>query len=410
MAFSEPQSPGSIGNKRPRCSSLDLEAMEAQIAYHTANVTIPQCRSGNELTTALIQKIKDNAYTHNLLPNNVSDALTKFLSNTKLSVDTDYFIGKVVPPSEDGVLLDSTTKEFKTLFGEIKKTLCSRMKQTAPKEFLTKLVDHELEDFRATRNVLTKWFISCQHLEMKLNSNSNSRDYVRLNLSFSTNFELTELKEYCDKEMENLKLKLERKLTLAKLDECLKMTQKIHAMIDGMQDSEQTLILRAFRAVILGNKSIAKDLISYIPIGPTYRPIVRPQNTNRVNPWHQNNRRQGDKDRQVSHRSDRYDPPPQRRESRIYRGQQHDRYRGRDQHNDDYRYREYTRDDRFDRRRNARRYSRDHYQARADSYDDDFPSYDGNYKQKKRRYQSNNNDDVFEAQPRRPSDRDKRWV
>ena len=136
-----------------------------------------------------------------------------------------------------------------------------------------------------TRIIFSKWFVSCQHLELKLNNNSKSRDYVRLNLAFSSNFELTELKNYCDREMEvlKLKLKLERKLTLAKIKECLKLTNQISAMMEDMHECEQILILRAFRAVILANKSIARELISFIPIGPTYRPIARPDKDYRVN-------------------------------------------------------------------------------------------------------------------------------
>ena len=409
MSFTEPQSPSGAGIKRARSSSLDLEELQAHIAYNPFNVTIPQSKNANDLTLALIQKIKDGAYTHNLLPNEVSEALTNFLTNTKLCVDNNYVIHRVVPPSEDEELLDCATKAFNTAFSQTKMNLCNRIKQTAPKDFISKLAGHDLDKFRTIRNLLTKWFITCQHLEMKLNNKTNSRDYVRLNLSFSTNFDRTDLKDYCDKEMASLKLKMERKLTLAKTNECLEMTKEININIDEMLNTDHTLLLRAFRAVILNNKHIAKELLSYVPIGPTYVPMTRPYKSNHTNPWHQTERRQSNKDRQVSNRSDMNDPPPHRREARSYRSRRYERDRDRHQYQYVSRNRKYSRQDNWDRRRFMHRGPQDRYNERTDSYNDDFPEYDGNYKQKKQRYRSDQEDDVFEPQQRRPPERYKRW-
>ena len=124
--------------------------------------------------------------------------------------------------------------------------------------------------------------------------------------------------------MKLLKEKLECKLTLAKVKECLGLSLAIKAELEEAEhDSAYSLILRrAFRAIILSNKVIAKELLSCIPKEPTYKPRVnyRPNNDRRghnceddyVSRRHNNNYRENNNDRRHNRLSDRINSSPPR--------------------------------------------------------------------------------------------------
>jgi hypothetical protein len=391
--FQIPASASPSGNATKRYRSLDLEGLEANIVYNEGvNVTVPKSTHRNELTTALVQNINANNYSHNLIPTDVSDALTKFLMNTKLSAEHSYFIGVNKPTSDESILLKSATERFKDLFKEVKLSLCNGIKGTPAENFLRKLDGNDMTLFRGIRSRFTKWFVSAQHLLLKLDSTSHSRDYVKMHFNISSDLNLPDLRKHCNTAIANLKEELEIKLTLAKVEECLTMTEKIKDELTTSSSDDALLYFKAFRAIILNNKALAKELINFIPKGPTLRAHHRPPVNKRFN-RRVNYRRNDDERHHVdvhrySYRSDRNDPreEPQRRNYRHYRD-----YRPVDRPIDDRR---------FDDRRHPRR-NHESYRDRLSTYDEDFPPYDKQYKQKRTRYLSDD-DEVFDL-PRRPS-------
>ena len=108
----------------------------------------------------------------------IGEALTKFLKNTKLSANNDYIINIVKPPTDEVKAYNDEVAIFEDSFSDAKKTLCAGIEITAAGEILKKLENEELNQFRLIRATFSKWFVTCQHLELKLNSNSKSRDYM----------------------------------------------------------------------------------------------------------------------------------------------------------------------------------------------------------------------------------------
>jgi len=92
--------------------------------------------------------------------------------------------------------------------------------------------------------------------------------YVQLELSFSGNV-LEKLKSVCADEVRNLKRALENKLTLAALEEADTLIDDLNeTFIDSYMSEDQLFsISKAFRAVLIHNRDISKDLMYCLPKG-----------------------------------------------------------------------------------------------------------------------------------------------
>ena len=149
MSFPIPGSPASGTVKRPRVAIDE----ELNIQFNEdINVTIPQSKHHRELMEALLRNIASNNYTNNLLPTNVSEALTKFLCSTKLSADVNYYIGVVKPITDDTQRLKDLSELFKCQFRHTKLSLCNGIKDTPADSFLEKLEGNDMILFRNIRS------------------------------------------------------------------------------------------------------------------------------------------------------------------------------------------------------------------------------------------------------------------
>jgi len=135
-------------------------------------------------------------------------------------------------------------------------------------DYVSKLTDSRFEAFKLLRNRITTFFNYCQRLHLKLTSDTKSRDHVQLELSFAGNV-LEKLKPECTDEVRNLNQSLENKLILAALEEADSLIEDMNeTLIDSnMSDDQLFLISKAFRAVLIHNREISKDLMYCLPKG-----------------------------------------------------------------------------------------------------------------------------------------------
>lgn len=411
MAFLVPDLPVLSTPKRPRFSDIedDCQIQITDEFVDEVHAIAAKSNRSKHLMDAVLKGVTDNKYSHSLIPTDLCEALTKFLVNTKLSSENEYFINVVKPLPDDVQNLKIRSDEFKHLFENTKSLLCDKIRNTSAELFLKKLEGNDLSRFREIRSKFSKWFISAQHLLLKLEKNSLSRDYVRIDLSFSTGNLPSEFQNYCDSKLKSIKEDFETKLTLAKIEECFDLTLSFRQELED-NENDILLYLKAFRAIILSNKVLAKDLIKSIPKGPTLREIPRPTvrhtNNNTVVKTfrRQTNEHQTGNSRRHSNRVD-YEPPRRPFRNHEYLREHRrsfDRDEGRFQHHRP----SFNRDDghwhderRFPQPSRYHGYDRN----RVDTYDEDFPPYDKHYKQKRSRYHPDD-DEVFDP-PRRPSHR-----
>ena len=184
-------------------------------------------------------------------------------------------------------------------YNELKLNLMENLKQYSEDDLRHEVDGSLFSEFKEYRKVLTKWYVSGQHLLNKLTNSNSSNQYLKLQMSVSPAIVDNGLKDTCCNRMQKAKASIENELTKNVVKRVYELNESIKAqfLVSKTQSAANTnkIMMKALRVVLRSNSRL-KDHERI-----TYRKNLTSYTSNRKRPRHDNHDKRTD-------RRERYQP------------------------------------------------------------------------------------------------------
>lgn len=342
--------------------------------------------------------LDDDRYVCMILSKDMAKSFKEFLTKGLAAIE-DISNKTITIEEFDKDYSQAKTSNFQDVFKSIKKTLVDNLDANSSQDFSKKLDECDFDKFKKCRSMISKWFVSGEHLSNKLRDNSRTNQYLKVGLDFSPAVTSQNLKDKCSSELTSLRDRLEMELSMSVVDNCIDKCEALKSeILETSHNPQDSYILsKAFRAVLLYHKDLAKDLLRHIPKTKEYVVYSNQYKRRPGQNYHEFRRRPNNNYHRQFDRNDvddGYDDHGTRFRRPVYHDDHEQVERRQQSRRPQYR-REFVDD--VDDRPHYRRQSRNF--SVTDRYDEDFPAYNNNFTQKKQRYESVN-DEVFERKRR----------
>jgi hypothetical protein len=278
----------------------------------TGIINILKDRKDGRFSTELAKDLEEGAYMHCLIPMKLGEALNSFLTNSKLQEPKErpnpkeaHFLDHELPnrnttfPNSEHMIHNTgimnkinehddfvakTFDKHKHDFERSCKELAEEIGKIPAEDFLQTLNSTDLSKFRSFRTTISKWFTTNKHIILKISSKSTSREVVGFTLHCNSQSVSAKMEDEFFNEFETLRKTLENRASADVLAKAMSLHEDMKVSIGSiLKSNDAILFLKGFRAVILNNKDISRDLIHHIPktqgvfLKPSFQP--RPHNS-----------------------------------------------------------------------------------------------------------------------------------
>jgi hypothetical protein len=170
---------------------------------------------------------------------------------------------------EEDVFFNANAEDNKQIFLSefaASRRLFNTALRNANSELLVKDVQpNQLESFRNTRKVLSKWFITGAHLQNKLKGETQTNKYLKVDFDYSIAITDQDLKEKCTNKLINTRKQLENSLTASVLQKAILLNQEVKSL---WENTHRNIFLKAYRVVVKANNKILNYSDNYHPNRP----------------------------------------------------------------------------------------------------------------------------------------------
>jgi hypothetical protein len=294
------------------------------------------------------------------VPKRLANSLQKFLDNSAESLKSGKL--DVIDTSvEDPVFDHDNTEMFKSSFETLKREFGTIVSKFKDSDLKNDVKPELLDDFKHLRTTLSKWHHACSGAYNKLAKPSKSNDLLKLGFSISPAVKDDKAKDIVHTEINNVKAKCDKILSVGVLDEAYKLNSEVSSILSEAHTTtnadKKFLIAKIYRKISRGSSFPSQ------PSRPTYPKGNRPQ-----------------------FNQDRYHRQP----NTYYRSNRNEDYENyhnrRTYHSTKPRQYSESEDEHVHRNRRPQRVTRRYSESEDETYDRDFAPYDGKIKQVKERY------------------------